>query len=97
MKKPIFIIPLNVDIESEFVLNKSYDVDVEEMYIINRQRMDAYIRERELLKVELTKLKLKNKKLEDRLDFLDCLEAVGTDNWDGYSEAKKVMNEVEND
>ena len=30
-------------------------------------------------------------KLEDESYFLNCLEMAGVDNWDGYSEAQKMM------
>ena len=30
-------------------------------------------------------------KLEDENYFLNCLEMAGVDNWDGYSEAQKMM------
>ena len=29
--------------------------------------------------------------LEDESYFLNCLEMAGVDNWDGYSEAQKMM------
>lgn len=29
--------------------------------------------------------------------FLDCLEACGVDNWDGYCDAKVMMDECENE
>ena len=29
--------------------------------------------------------------LVERNDWLECLEAAGVDNWDGYSEAQKMM------
>ena len=30
-------------------------------------------------------------KLEDDSYFLNCLDMAGVDNWDGYSEAQKMM------
>ncbi len=30
--------------------------------------------------------------VEDR-DFLDCLEACGVDNWEGYEEARKMWQD----
>ena len=30
-------------------------------------------------------------KLEDESYFLNCLEMAGVDNWDGYSEAQKMI------
>lgn len=30
--------------------------------------------------------------LEDRLFFLQCLEACGVDNWEGYDEAVEMYN-----
>lgn len=32
--------------------------------------------------------------LYDRSDFLSCLEAVGVDCWEGYSQARQIYNEV---
>lgn len=29
--------------------------------------------------------------------FLDCLEACGVDNWDGYCDAQVMMDECEED
>lgn len=34
-------------------------------------------------------------KMKARLDFLDCLEAVGVDNWDGYYDAVKMIGDSE--
>lgn len=31
--------------------------------------------------------------MQERLDFLSCLEAAGVDNWCGYSEAWKMLEE----
>ena len=36
---------------------------------------------------EITKLRRKIIKLQERSDFLSRLEAAGVDNWEGYSEA----------
>lgn len=33
------------------------------------------------------------KRLLDRVEFLNCLEACGVDNWHGYGEAWQMMNE----
>lgn len=33
--------------------------------------------------------------LEERSDFLSCLEACGVDNWNGYSDARELMDEEE--
>lgn len=42
-----------------------------------------------------------SKKEYDRLladsNFLSALETVGVDNWEGYSEARKMLREEEND
>lgn len=32
------------------------------------------------------------KRLKDRVIFLECLEAAGVDNWEGYSDAYKMFN-----
>lgn len=29
----------------------------------------------------------------DEIEFLNCLEACGVDNWSGYSDAHEMMNE----
>lgn len=33
--------------------------------------------------------------LEERAEFLNCLEAVGVDNWDGYGEAHQMLRDEE--
>lgn len=30
----------------------------------------------------------------DRLEWLDCLEAAGVDNWQGYDEAQRMYQEI---
>lgn len=54
----------------------------------NAEAADAYIVEL------LDKIKTLEKQLEDcnkDIQFLDCLRACGVDNWEGYSEARKMM------
>lgn len=34
-------------------------------------------------------------KLLERNEFLNCLEACGVDNWDGYSDANEMMEQGE--
>lgn len=36
-------------------------------------------------------------RLLEREDWLECLEAAGVDNWEGYSEAHRIRRESEND
>lgn len=38
------------------------------------------------------KLEDKIKSMEERLEWLDCLEAAGVDNWSGYSYAQDIRN-----
>lgn len=33
--------------------------------------------------------------LKDDSDFLECLKAMGVDNWDGYDEAKEMFYDEE--
>ena len=35
------------------------------------------------------------KRLLDRDEFLDCLEACGVDNWGGYGDAHEIFNTEE--
>lgn len=35
------------------------------------------------------------KKMEERITWLECLESVGVDNWDGYNYAFELMEGVE--
>lgn len=37
----------------------------------------------------------KYKEMLERLEFLNCLEACGVDNWEGYSDAGQMMEEEE--
>lgn len=34
-------------------------------------------------------------RLSDDSDFLDCLKAIGVDNWDGYCEAQEMFYDEE--
>lgn len=34
--------------------------------------------------------------LMDRIDFLECLEAAGVDNWDGYDYARELYRNPDN-
>lgn len=43
----------------------------------------------ELIQVEIKKNDWGE--IQERLDFLDALEAQGVDNWDGYSEAQREV------
>lgn len=45
----------------------------------------------------VTITKARYDRLLDRDDWLDCLEAAGVDNWDGYDEAGRIYRETEND
>lgn len=36
-------------------------------------------------------------RLLDVDDWMDCLEAAGVDNWEGYDEAHRIRRESEND
>lgn len=56
----------------------------------NGEVADSYIAEL------LNKIKTLEKQLEDcdeDIQFLDCLRACGVDNWEGYSEARKMMRD----
>lgn len=33
------------------------------------------------------------KQLKEDSNFLDCLRAAGVDNWEGYEEAQRMLNE----
>ena len=35
--------------------------------------------------------------MSEKADFLDCLQACGVDNWDGYSDAQEMMWPEEED
>ena len=35
--------------------------------------------------------------MQERIEFLNCLEACGVDNWDGYGDAHEMMDEEEDD
>lgn len=43
----------------------------------------------------VTITKAEHEHLLERNEFLNCLQAVGVDNWDGYSEAWAMMEKQE--
>ena len=48
------------------------------------------------LEAERDKLCARAVELERSVDFLDCLESCGVDNWEGYDDAREMFRE-END
>lgn len=42
---------------------------------------------------EIQELREQNKSMLEDVDFLNCLQACGVDNWNGYDEAHEMMRE----
>ncbi len=40
-----------------------------------------------------TQVKFVTPEIEKKLEFLECLEAAGVDNWEGHGEAHRMMRE----
>ena len=56
--------------------------------------VDNYIKD---LKKKIADLEAQLEKYDDDIIFLECLRAAGVDNWEGYDEALKMMNEQTDD
>ncbi len=66
---------------------------LDEMFKVNEDVMHHYLTEYLAVK-ELNKvLEEKLKKLENRDNWLTCLEHAGVDNWDGHDVATDLMEE----
>lgn len=75
-----------------------------EMVIVNENAMKYYIlklTEEKLitnnLEKEVSRLLTENLKLEKDSIWLSCLEGAGVDNWDGYSYAQEMLDEINNE
>ena len=44
---------------------------------------------------ELSKFEMEYEYLLEQVEFLNCLEAAGVDNWSGYGDAQQMMEEDE--
>jgi hypothetical protein len=49
------------------------------------------------LQDEIDRLHRLNAELEDDALFLSCLEGAGVDNWDGYSYAIEMLEQIKNE
>ena len=65
-----------------------------EMIKVNYQAMIHYIDKFTEQKEINNKLGEANEKLQERDNWLNCLEAAGVDNWEGYDIAQDIRNEV---
>ena len=66
-----------------------------EMVKVNQRSMDYYIEKFEEQKKINQELCKENEKLEERSDWLSCLESAGVDNWEGYDYAVDLSEEQE--
>lgn len=69
---------------------------LEEMVQVNKLSMEYFITEKNVLKERNKELQSICNKLEEKVQLLDCLEAVGLDNWIGYEQAIDLMKEIHN-
>jgi len=65
-----------------------------EMVEVNRQAMMYYIDKFTEQKDINKKLEDVNGKLQERDNWLNCLEAAGVDNWEGYDIAQDIRDEA---
>lgn len=61
------------------------DPSLEEMVEVNNLCAEYYRIELEKTQEVLEKQIIRNKSLQERDEWLSCLEQAGVDNWDGYS------------
>jgi transposase-like protein len=65
-----------------------------EMIEVNKQSMLYYIEKLEQEKIKNEGLLSIIKSQEDSVRWLNCLEAAGVDNWDGFIMARELYNTV---
>ncbi len=65
----------------------------EEMVKVNAQAMNHYIEKFTEQRELNEKLSKENEKLQKRNKWLNCLEAAGVDNWEGYGIAIDIRDE----
>ena len=65
---------------------------IEELADVNNAAMLHYMNK--LIELESSNKRLKEytERLEKRVDWLECLEAAGVDNWEGYSVAWDIKD-----
>lgn len=78
------------------------DATQKELVQVNKESMEYYLHkfiEEEKKNAELTKknseLEYQIEKLEERDEWLSCLEQAGVDNWEGFGIAKDILNREE--
>ena len=64
---------------------------IEEMVKINQMAMEYYIVQNNLQIQKNTELFNQNAEMKKDVEFMQCLEAAGVDNWEGYDIAKDMM------
>jgi len=84
---------LNGKTIAETVKNTGGNPTDAEMIKVNQKSMEHYISEALRLSETNIKLQDKNAKLEERSNWLSCLEAAGVDNWEGYDIAQDIRDE----
>lgn len=62
-----------------------------EMVMVNELAMKYYIEKYKEEKDNVESLTRKVERLEERDEWLSCLEAAGVDNWDGYDIARDIL------
>lgn len=69
---------------------------LDEMLIVNDRAMNYFILEYEEQKNLNSILSNKIDELQKRVDWLNCLECAGVDNWNGWEYALDIYNEEYN-
>jgi len=70
------------------------DPTIAEMVEVNKLSMFYFMEQYNEQKALNEQLNTENIKLQERSDWLSCLEAAGVDNWEGYDIAYDMQDEL---
>lgn len=72
-----------------FLRDQAHDVDIDNEELAQDLNKAADLLTSELVFVESSEYE----RMKDEIDFLECLEAAGVDNWPGYGDAVDMHDE----